>query len=178
MPDLKIVNQKVRELVRTVLAMSPDSVRPANQNAPTGTQDQQFATVLITVINPTGWDDSRLENEAGPSTNVQESVVGQRHFIASVQFFRGDAYSKACKLRTLLSMSSSIDKLQALGLGFVRAAAAKNLTTVVDTYWEERGQVDLEFHLAAKETVSTATYGRFPISVTTSSTISSEVTAP
>ena len=76
-------------------------------------------------------------------------------------------------------MSSSIDKLQAVGLGFVRASAAKNLTTVVDTYWEERGQVDLEFYLVAKETVSTPTYGRFPIAVSTNfSTTSSEVTAP
>lgn len=179
MPDLKIVNQKVRELIRTVLAMPADSVRPANQNAPTGTMDMQFATVLITFINPTGWDDSRIENEVSPSTNVQESVVGQRHFIASVQFFRGDAYSKACRLRTLLSLSNSIDKLQAVGLGFIRASAAKNLTTVVDTYWEERGQIDLEFYLVAKETVSTPTYGRFPIAVSNnSSTTSSEVIAP
>jgi hypothetical protein len=179
MPDLKTVNQKVRELIRVALDMPANSVRPANQNAPTGTMDMQFATVLITVINPTGWDDSRVENEASPSANVQESAVGQRHFIASIQFFRGDAFTKACRLRTLLSLTNSIDKLQAAGLGFVRASAAKNLTTVVDTYWEERGQVDLEFYLVAKETVSTPTYGRFPIAVsTTSSTTSSEVTAP
>lgn len=179
MPDLKIVNQKVRELIRTVLALPADSVRPANQNAPTGTMDMQFATVLITFINPTGWDDSRIENEASPSTNVQESVIGQRHFIASVQFFRSDAYTKASRLCTLLSLSSSIDKLQAVGLGFIRASAAKNLTTVVDTYWEERGQIDLEFYLVAKETVSTPTYGRFPIAVSNnSSTTSSEVIAP
>lgn len=178
MPDLKAVNTKVRELVRTVLAMPANSVRPANQNAPTGTMDQQFATVLITVINPTGWDESRAVNEAGPSTNITESVVGQRHFVASVQFFRSDAYSQACKLRTLMTLSSSVEKMQALGLAFVRASAAKNLTTVVDTYWEERGQVDLEFHCVGLEAVSAPTYGDFPIDFTTSSTIHIEVIAP
>jgi hypothetical protein len=178
MPDLNAVNKQVRELVRSVLAMPADSVRPANQNAPTGTVDMQFATVLITDIKPTGWDDIRVENEASPSTSLQESVVGQRHMVASVQFFRGDAYSQACKLRTLLSLSSSIDKLQAAGLGFVRASAAKNLSAVVDTAWEERAQIDLEFHLVVKETVRTPTYGRFPIDFTASSTIHIEVTAP
>jgi hypothetical protein len=179
MPDLKVVNQKVREFVRTVLAMPANSVRPANQNVPTTTVDQQFASVLITLIEPSGWDDSRLENEASPSTNVVESIVGQRRFVASVQFFRGNAYSQACRLYTLMSMSSSVALLQAAGLGFIRASAAKNLTTVIDTYWEERGQIDLEFYLVAKETASTATYGRFPVSVNTnSSTTSSEVTAP
>jgi hypothetical protein len=78
-----------------------------------------------------------------------------------------------------MSMSSSIDKLQAIGLGFIRASPAKNLTAVVDAGWEERGQIDLEFYLVAKEVQSIPTYGRFPIDVSTESfTTSSEVIAP
>lgn len=178
MPDIKATNKKVREIVRTLLNMPENSVRPANQNAPTGTLDTQFATVLISAVSQKGWDDTTGKDEAAPSTNVSESAVGLRRFVASVQFFRGDAYTKACRLRTLLGLSNATDKLQAAGLGFIRASPAKNLTTVIDTYWEERGQIDIEFYLIAAETVSTPTYGRFPISVTASSTISSEVTAP
>ena len=54
-----------------------------------------------------------------------------------------------------------------------------DLTAVIDSAWEERAQIDLEFHLVAKEVQSIPTYGTFPISVSTeSSTTSREVTAP
>lgn len=179
MSNVSDINKLIRQFVREVLGMPENSVRPANQKAPTGKQDEQFATVLITLINPTGEDDRTLANEDSPSLNVAETLTGHRSLTASIQFFRGDAYMKACRLSTLMSMSSSVDKLQAIGLGFVRASAARNLTAVIDAAWEERGQIDLEFYLVAKETQSIPTYGRFPITVATEiSTTSSEVIAP
>ncbi len=173
------INKLIRKFIRETLALPENSVRKANQTAPTGKQSEPFATVLITLIDATGEDDRRLDNEAAPSLNVAETIIGQRRLVASIQFFRDDAYTKACRLNALLSMSSSVDKLQAIGLGLVRASPARNLTAVIDSAWEERAQIDLEFHLVAKEVQSIPTYGTFPISVTTeSSTTSSEVTAP
>lgn len=173
------INKLIRKFIRETLALPENSVRKANQTAPTGKQSEPFATVLITLIDATGEDDRRLDNEAAPSLNVAETIIGQRRLVASIQFFRDDAYTKACRLNALLSMSSSVDKLQAIGLGLVRASPARNLTAVIDSAWEERAQIDLEFHLVAKEVQSIPTYGTFQISVTTeSSTTSSEVTAP
>lgn len=173
------INKLIRKFIRETLALPENSVRKANQTAPTGKQSEPFATVLITLIDATGEDDRRLNNEAAPSLNVAETIIGQRRLVASIQFFREDAYTKACRLNALLSMSSSVDKLQAMGLGLVRASPARNLTAVIDSAWEERAQIDLEFHLVAKEVQSLPTYGTFPVSVTTgSSTTSSEVTAP
>lgn len=173
------INKLIRKFIRETLSLPENSVRKANQTAPTGKQSEPFATVLITLIDATGEDDRRLDNEAAPSLNVAETIIGQRRLVASIQFFRDDAYTKACRLNALLSMSSSVDKLQAIGLGLVRASPARNLTAVIDSAWEERAQIDLEFHLVAKEVQSIPTYGTFPISVTTeSSTTSSEVTAP
>ena len=173
------INKLIRKFIRETLALPENSVRKANQTAPTGKQSEPFATVLITLIDATGEDDRHLDNEAAPSLNVAETIIGQRRLVASIQFFRDDAYTKACRLNALLSMSSSVDKLQAIGLGLVRASPARNLTAVIDSAWEERAQIDLEFHLVAKEVQSIPTYGTFPISVTTeSSTTSSEVTAP
>ena len=99
------INKLIRKFVRETLGMPDNSVRKANQTAPTGPQDEQFATVLITVIDSTGEDDRHLANEATPSLNVSETLIGQRRLVASIQFFRGDAYTKACRLNTLLSMS-------------------------------------------------------------------------
>ena len=173
------INKLIRQFVRETLSMPPDSVRPANQTAPTGKQSEQFATVLITLIDSTGEDERRVANEAAPSLNVSETIVGPRRLVASIQFFRGDAYMRACRLNTLLSMSSAVDRLQAIGLGFVRASPARNLTAVVDAGWEERAQIDLEFYLVAREVQSIPTYGTFPITVSTeSSSTSIEVTAP
>lgn len=173
------INKLIRKFIRETLSLPENSVRKANQTAPTGKQSEPFATVLITLIDATGEDDRRLDNEAAPSLNVAETIIGQRRLVASIQFFRDDAYTKACRLNALLSMSSSVDKLQAIGLGLVRTSPARNLTAVIDSAWEERAQIDLEFHLVAKEVQSIPTYGTFPISVTTeSSTTSSEVTAP
>ena len=173
------INKLIRKFIRETLALPENSVRKANQTAPTGKQSEPFATVLITLIDATGEDDRHLDNEAAPSLNVAETIIGQRRLVASIQFFRDDAYTKACRLNALLSMSSSVDKLQAIGLGLVRASPARNLTAVIDSAWEERAQIDLEFHLVAKEVQSLPTYGTFPVSVTTgSSTTSSEVTAP
>lgn len=178
MADVATINTKLRGFIREVLAMPENSVRPANQNAPAGPKDEQYATVLVTLVESTGQDDYRLENEP-ESTNINETVLGQRRLVASIQFFRGDAYTKACRLRTAVARPSSTDKLNALGFGFVKASAARNLTATVDTYWEERGQIDLEFHLIAQETESVPTFGRFQTSVSTgSSTTSSEVIAP
>ena len=164
------INKLIRQFVRETLGMPENTVRPANKTAPTGKQTDQFATVLITMIAPTGEDERQMKNEAMPSLNVSESVTGMRRLVASVQFFRGDAYTKACRLNTLMSMSSSVDRLQAVGLGFIRASPAKNLTAVVDAGWEERGQIDLEFYLVAKEVQSIPTFGRFPITINTETT--------
>lgn len=173
------INKLIRTFIRETLAMPADSVRPANQTAPTGKQSEQFATVLVTVIDDTGQDDRKLANDAAPALTVTETLVGQRKLTASVQFFRGDAYTKACKLSSRMSLSSSVDKLNAIGLGFVRASPPRNLTAIVDAAWEARAQIDLEFYLVAKETQSIATYGTFPVTVKTATlTTSSEVTAP
>lgn len=163
------INKLIRQFVRETLGMPANSVRPAKQAAPTGKQTDQFATVLITVIDSTGEDERKLADEAAPSNNVTETITGQRRLAASIQFFRGDAYTKACRLNTLMSLSGSIDKLQAIGLGFIRASPARNLTWIIDAGWEERGQIDLEFYLVAKEVQSIPTFGRFPITVSTES---------
>ncbi len=172
------INKLIRKFIRETLAMPENSVRKANQTAPTGKQSEPFATVLISMVDVTGEDDRRLDNEA-PSMNVAETIVGQRRLVASVQFFREDAYTRACRLKTLLSMSRSIDRLQAMGLGLVRASPARNLTAVIDSAWEERAQIDLELYVVAKEVQSLPTFGRFPIEISSAdTTLSSEVIEP
>ena len=53
------INKLIRKFIRETLAMPENSVRKANQTAPTGKQSEPFATVLITLIDATGEDDRR-----------------------------------------------------------------------------------------------------------------------
>lgn len=165
MADIDQLNDKVRRLVRTLLGMPENSIRPSDQNAPTGTTAEQFGTVKIISIRREGFDQILQGDEAAPSLNVREVIEGVRDIVASVQFYRGDAFTKACRLPALLQSSASIELMRTLGLGFVGTSEPRNLTTLVDTNREERGQIDLEFYVVAREAISLPTYGEFPVSI-------------
>lgn len=166
MANAQDINRNIRRLLRTVYGITDiDFFRPADQKAATGTITQQFGTVRIMAMPSEGIDAQVQTNEAEPSLNVTESVQGVRHITASVQFFRGDAYTKAARLPALMRSSLAMDTCRAQGLGFIRCGSPRNLTQEIDTNFEERGQIDIEFYVIASETVSLPTYGRFPISI-------------
>lgn len=164
------VNRKLRELIRLTLGMPANSVRPANQHSPAeGTE--QFASVLVINVEPTGWDDSRFENtpltitEAGMP--VKETIIGQRKIVASVQFFRDNAYEQAMRLGVLLQSSAAQERMELAGFGLIRATTAKDLSAVANTLFEPRGQIDLELHLISSESAQTPTFGTFTIQAET-----------
>lgn len=159
------LNRRVRVLVRTLLDMPTNSVRPADRNAPTGSIDQQFATVRIVMMQATGEDEYRYSNQ--PANEVEEAVVGMRLMMASINFYRGNAYSQAQHLIAMLSTTKAIQLMQQLGLGLVNTSQARNLTTFTSTLSEPRGQIDLEFHVISDVRTNLPTYGSFEIDVST-----------
>lgn len=177
MADMALINKNIRTLVRELLGMAANSVRPANQNGETGTSTDEFATVLVTLINPTGQDDLVRENveltgdeelDGGLTlSDVRETIIGQRMVMASVNFYRPGAFTKASRLPALLSTSRAIERMQVLGLGLVGTSQPRNLTALVNTRWEERGQIDLTFYAIDSETETVHTYGTFPVEVST-----------
>jgi hypothetical protein len=160
--NLDAANKALREIVRSLLAMPENSVRPANQNAPTGTVSDQFATVLLTTIEKRGQDDWYSADLNVPDQSIQETIVGQRRLTASIQFFRGDAMTKAARLQGLLQSSIAASMLQTAGLGLVAVGSPVNLTGVIDTYWEQRAQLEVQFHCISAEELTVPTYGTFP----------------
>lgn len=168
MPSLDDVNNFVRTMVRSALAMPNGSVRPANPTsgvaAPAGAKEDQFATVLITEINSHGWDSVSYADE--PETaNLIETVQGARNFTASIQFFRGNAFDQAETLRRRLQMSDMIAACNAAGIVVTKFGKARNLSTVIDTFYEPRGQIDIDLSLIAQQTMSIATFNTFPFTV-------------
>jgi hypothetical protein len=187
--DIDVVANVIRYAVRTVLQMPQNSVRPANQNVPAGPQGQQFATVLVTDVSQVGYDQEKIVNmpdvgdpPVDPET-VKWTLTGPRIVEASLQFFRGDAYSKACRAVSLLQSSFMTETLQALGLGFKSAGKVLNLTALVDDTWESRAQVNIQFCVIAQEQTILNTFGTFPIALESddsspANTTDFEVTGP
>lgn len=173
------VDADIRGLIRTVLGMPPDSVRPTNRNAPTGTSTDIFATVLINEDGAIGWDSSTTADDAAPAGTVTETVRGVRKLTATVQFFRPGANGLARRLAGRLQSVAAIELMQAAGLGLTHAGPVKDISSVVDTYWEDRAWMVLEFTATAVETATIDTYNVFPVTVTTGpESTTFEVTAP
>ena len=166
-----------RTILRELLALPANSVRKANQSNPVG--KDPFVTVLFGLISDTGVDDRKYIETDPPTDDIIEVIDGQRLLNISVQFFMEDAKWKASRLKTLLQSEGAAAKLQDIGIGLVRIGEVQDLSTVVDTSWEERAQLTIEAHAIVKELVTTPTYGTFPITVSTEeSSTSSEVQEP
>jgi hypothetical protein len=169
MATLDAVQKDFRAMVRELLGMPDNSVRKANNNpgSPAGKPNEQFATVLFTSIQSTGHDANLYHDNEDEEQTVTETGIGQRLVLISINFFKSDAFYLASRLKTLLTMGNAAVKLQAMGLGLVRVGDARDLSSIVDTKWEDRGQLDLEVHIIAKEEVIIPTFGTFPITVST-----------
>jgi hypothetical protein len=83
------VNYAVRKLVRTVMAMPENSVRPAKQHAPAGGQVDEMATVEIISDDLVGTPGISYETTGTVPSDVTTERVDQVHrCVASVNFYR------------------------------------------------------------------------------------------
>lgn len=169
------LNRDVRRLVRVVMGMPENSVRPADQIIPAGSQVAEFATVKVLAVPDAGWGSVSLETDGGVTT---ENVDVLKRATVSVQFFRGPAkdraglakytnaaLDRATRLVQRLQLSSSVDLMNELGLGFLSASAPRNLTAVVDANYESRAQVDIVFDFANRESATVPTILSVPVSI-------------
>lgn len=175
------IERSIRRIVRTLMGWPEDSIRKANQNAPTGSKSEPFATVLTTLLPAHQWGVNQITDL--DDTQVKESVAGTYRLSCSIQFFRKDAYRNTVRLRTLLQTSKALELFRAARLGLVSYGPARNLSETVNTLWEERGQIDVDFYIVLGEVAVLPTYNRFVIGVTTekdgrTATTAGEVKAP
>lgn len=177
------VAQSIRQVVRTAMGMPADSVRPADQLAGAGTQIQHMATVQILSAPDLGWPAITGENvDDTPGSAVNQNVDQVKQIVASVQFFRGGnadaagiaayttrAVDDAARLPQLLYLAPNAELLGDLGLAFVDAKPARDLTTLKGDTWESRGQVELTFYVVNRESAQVGSIGSGSISMTVGS---------
>lgn len=164
-------------LVRVVMGMPANSVRPADQIMPTGGQIKEFATVKVVSARDAGRPETS-EVDAGP-LDVDENVDALKVIVASIQFFKSPAadavgiarystaaFDRAARLRQRLQMAASIELMTGAGLGLLDVGQARNLATVVDGTYESRGQLDVTFNFAHRETAEVKAILSVPLSTT------------
>lgn len=147
MASLVQFNDSLRSLIKQVLQMPDGSVRPANLNAPVGDQQEPFATVLITSLVCESHANHKLASSDG--VNVEEALWTPMRASVSIQFFRAGAMDNAQQLAMALQSAAAIKLLHTMNVGVGRISPINNLTAVVDTFFEERSQVDVDFNLFA-----------------------------
>lgn len=172
------LSRAVRFLVRTVMDMPADSVRPAEQVAPVGGQTIEFATVKIFSLTDVGTPATSEENIGGDPDNVTTHVDQTKRFKASVQFFKSPpttkdpvgkakkslaAFDRAQSLRQRLWLPSSIAAMNEMRIGLLDVGDARDLTALADTVYESRGSVDLTFNVIARQSEVTPAIRNVPV---------------
>lgn len=170
-----MLGDTVRLIVRTAMGMPANSVRPANQQAPTGAAAGEFATVLLTEGQTTRRGTPTIQKTDIQSTDLQWNIDVLREFTASVQFFRAGAasgatvdslglpvqsdgaFDKACRLPDRMWLPPVRDLLNYYGLAYEgEVGSAKNIPAELGGHWESRGQVMLAFAVVSRESLRIA----------------------
>lgn len=119
----------------------------AHQNAPRPVG--QFALVNLVQNTAIGHCESDLVRQGDDSIEVEYSHV--YNLMASINVFRGDAFSKVVALRDSICKITVKDDLWAAGLAFVTTSDVRDIPDVTDKNWEERAQIDFFFHIRSLE---------------------------
>lgn len=162
----------VRRLVRTALNMPANSVRPANQEVPTGKEPTEFATVKIIKGPSADFGTASIVNYDDPTTNstkVVEDIQNNYAFTVSVQFYRHanpstdssgmasfglGALDKAARLETLLGSTPMMELMERMGLGLQGSSEPVDVSALIqDSRWEDRAAVTLDFVIVNRELV-------------------------
>lgn len=159
------INKAFRILFRGLLDLPDNSIRPIDQTGTTGNNTELFGTVAILNLDGAEWAQRTLEDKPFPSEDMVETITGHLLLTLSVQFFRAGAYDTVLRLVHRLQSTEGIESMQTLGVGFVGSGPIRDLTTLVDTYYEDRGQVDMTFHVNSVffSTVRSLVSGQFDI---------------
>jgi hypothetical protein len=166
------LNRTLRGIIRVATGLAADAVRPADQHGPTGDAVAEFATVRIMSMEPVGASSNlSYAADASPTaTVVTENIDTVYRAVVSVNFFKGPAkdaagvpkysnaaFERAVLLPRLLHQASAVLAMQQAGIAFMSASLPRNLTRAVDNVNESRGQIDLTFSVANRQSQSVPT---------------------
>jgi len=75
-------------------------------------------------------------------------MVGDREFTLQIATYGGDCMTRLENLRSSLQKTTVLDTLRSNGLVFVQQLSIQNITELISSRFEKRGQMDILFRLA------------------------------
>ena len=157
-------NATLRTIIRELLAMEENAVRPANQNAPI-VAGEEYITVQITAEHAEGTDETEwlADDDALFAT---EHISGVRLVSVSIQHYNGDSYAQLRKLSSRLQSMVATQMFNDAGFGFVAVASVQDLTHLLpDEIWQSRAVMRFDFYVAVDDLVRTPLIVRVPIAI-------------
>ena len=117
-----------------VIWLYPNAPRPA----------VDYVSLYISTVTQVGWDWTQdpLDN-----TGVS-SMVGDREFIVQAQAYGGDPVTVLQNLRTSLQKQTVLDSLRVNGIVFFNWNPINDVTELVDSRFEQRASMDINFRIA------------------------------
>lgn len=114
----------------------------ANQDGPK--RDNPYATILVSPVNFVGQDEIQTTDSNGDA-----DFKGNREFTVSLQVFGTDAMQYITNVLESLERPPGREALATSGLVFVDRLSVNDLSTTLDTRYEERAGCDLRFRTAS-----------------------------
>jgi len=151
--DLGAIEGALVALVKTIL--TTDEVIIADQNAPRPADP--YTIIKIVDIGTAGVEFSAFENQTGADIDLIETVTAPRDLLVSFNCYFANAMTRVNKLRLLLTSTASLASLKAANLGLARRSEVRDMVSVVDGLFEERGQFDVNLYAIDSETIITNT---------------------
>ncbi len=146
--DYQQVYRNVHDIVVEATGLDDTAVRPAYDNAPAQPTQDRTLICSINIINPTPVGvDSVINANQDTGTDLDETVYGDRNITASIKTYGGSAQNVAEQIILYLSTSAGIQSAYEKELGYLKHGQILNISSLQNGSWENRRQVDIEFHI-------------------------------
>lgn len=151
--DYKQIYRDIHGFVVLATGLPDKSVRPAYPNASAKPTQDRDLLCSINIINQTtiGIDARKYANQTA-GTDLDESVVGDRNITASIKTYGEGADDTAETIMLFLKSSAGINFLNTKELGYLRHGSIINLSSLQNGSFENRRQLDVEFHIKTSVT--------------------------
>ena len=162
MSDLP-TNAKLRTIIRTLMAMPENAVRPSNQNAPIFKGEEYITVQIISEVGQ-GLDDSSWEDV--DQLHAIEHLDGLRITSANIQYYNGNAFDQLRLLTDRLQSALGTGYLSDAGFGYITVASLNDITGLFpDEEWQTRATMRFDFYTEHNDSVLTPLIVQFPLSL-------------
>ena len=145
------LNLTFRNLIVDLLGIDGATVQPVRQNQaklPPSVNGQLVTTAVINQ-NPIGWDLALYEDRE--DGDLDETIYGDRNVTFRVVAYGETSINLAEKLTMKIISDRSINYLNENNLGYISRSDVLSIAAIEQANFEERHQVDFDFHYIASE---------------------------